>query len=540
MSISRKKGIKRKIWAYFLLIGALIVGLLTTQGKALEIRKINGVVFKDDNQNLLLDPGEEGIAKVCVSNGRHVVQTDQTGRYDLPLHEGEIIFVVKPSKFALPLNQNNVPQFYYIYQPDGSPRAISEYKGIEPTGKFPDYVNFPLFKTEEADTFQTVILGDTQVGNHEEIRYLRDSIISDIKGIEAAFAISMGDNVNDALNLYDRYTEVMGEIDMPIFYVPGNHDLNYDSPNEQYQYETYKRFFGPTYYSFNYGKVHFVVLEDVKWNGRNYRGELGEKQLEWLKNDLSYIPKDQLVVLNMHIPLISWVDRKAEKHQVADREKLFNLLKNLENVLALAGHTHTVEHILPGEEFEGWRSELPIPEIIVGATCGSWWSDPFDEHGIPYSYMRDGVPRGYFIFQFNQNTYAEQYKAAGHPLEYQANISFLSGNLALSPFQEGILTSKELESVKVIANVFNSGADSVVTCQIDDLKPIPMKRKAVYDPYLINYSLGTEPEKSTHIWLSPLPASLGLGIHSVKISFMDRYGNTFQSYKLFEVWSSGA
>ena len=67
---------------------------------------------------------------------------DATGRYRLAADEQTIIFITKPSNYAIPVNQHMLPQFYYIHQPNGSPAGM-RYKGIEPTGPLPAEINFP-------------------------------------------------------------------------------------------------------------------------------------------------------------------------------------------------------------------------------------------------------------------------------------------------------------------------------------------------------------------------------------------------------------
>ena len=107
-----------------------------------------GRVFIDENRNGLLDEGEVGLANVRVSNGASVVRTDATGRYRLAADEQTIIFITKPSNYAIPVNQHMLPQFYYIHQPNGSPAGM-RYKGIEPTGPLPAEINFPLIERPE-------------------------------------------------------------------------------------------------------------------------------------------------------------------------------------------------------------------------------------------------------------------------------------------------------------------------------------------------------------------------------------------------------
>lgn len=520
----------------------LLLGIALAQGGAL----VRGIVFEDANRNGVFDPGEKGIPGVCVSNGREVVQTNSEGKYELPAYENMIVFVIKPSGYAFPMSKYNTPLFYYIHRPNGSPEAIKEYPGISPTGPLPEAVNFPLFKIDESENFKVVVLGDTQVSDHREIVYLRDAVIADIakNHKDVALAIAMGDNLNDPLNLYDRYLSVMAGMGCPVYYVFGNHDMNFDAPENAWKHETFSRYVGPDYYSFNVGKVHFVVLDSVMWNGKEYHGEISEEQLQWLQNDLSFVPKDHLVVIAQHIPLISYVDRNAEKHQVKNRDKLFALLEG-RNVLFLGGHSHTIEKFFPGDTFGDWSPNLPFPQVIVGAACGSWWSGPKDDRGIPYSYQRDGAPKGYFVFEFQGNTWKDAFFPVG--LGRQMNISFYSPRIptwteAFLGLVEGVFTKEELGGVFVVANVFNADSRSEVLCAIDDRQPVRMPYRSIPDPLalrMVRQIAGAPdwlwPKGSTHTFVLPLPSDLERGVHKVTVTFKDAYGNVFEEVRFFEV-----
>ncbi len=120
------------------------------------------------------------------------------------------------------------------------------------------------------------------------------------------------------------------------------------------------------------------------------------------------------------------------------------------------------------------------------------------------------------------------------------NISFLSRNLNSFTPLEGVFTQGELGGVKVVANVFNSDSQSIITCQIDDFTPVPMERTSVKDPYMNRFLYALEdwlyPQGSTHTWVASLPRNLEPGIHTVTVSFTDSYDNTYQTVRLFEVW----
>jgi predicted phosphodiesterase len=556
---------------------------------------VRGKVFWDQNGNGARDSGEPGLPGVAVSNGLEVVQTGDDGAYQLPAHQQMSIFVIKPAGFISPLNARNVPQFFYLHQPTGSPEEIQEYPGVEPTGPLPASVDFPLEKSPEPDSFRAVIMGDTQVYNDREIEYLRNSIVREAAMEEAALVITMGDNVGDRLSLYPRYLEVMKGIGKPLYLVPGNHDMNLDAEDPAYAFETFKREYGPPYYAFNYGKVHFVVLNSVVYPSPRYstraekhiHGEISAAQMAWLENDLRHVPPDHLIVLNMHIPLVSYIDRAAASQQVANRQALYDLLEG-RKVVALGGHTHTLEHYLPGDEEEGWGHPTPIDQIIVGAVCGSWWAGDLDEAGVPMAYQRLGAPRGYMLFTFEGGSYEALYKAAGKPVEKQMHIAFKTrsfdewyGRLwdwanqpeSARPPQppvtpkdlpdQGRLSQAELSTTPLVANVWNSTRDSVVMCRYDDGPALAaVQDREIGDPYVLRlqaystrYAEGFElfngatygpapPQPldpwmhvriSTHTWRCAIPSDLSPGPHTVTVLTTDRHGNAFEETNAFEV-----
>ncbi|MCB1745257.1 MAG: hypothetical protein KDK91_33120, partial [Gammaproteobacteria bacterium] len=97
-----------------------------------------GTVFLDRNGNGERDAREPGIRGVSVSNGVDVVRTDRDGRYSIALPEESILFITKPAEYEVPVDENNLPQFYYIHYPMGTPMVADfQYPVIEPTGPLP-------------------------------------------------------------------------------------------------------------------------------------------------------------------------------------------------------------------------------------------------------------------------------------------------------------------------------------------------------------------------------------------------------------------
>ena len=91
---------------------------------------VSGTVYENRSGG---QPSDPGIAGVLVSNGREVVRTDAGGHYTLPVDDESIVFVIKPTGYAVPVDDEMLPRFYYIHQPAGSPQNLNlRYRGIEP------------------------------------------------------------------------------------------------------------------------------------------------------------------------------------------------------------------------------------------------------------------------------------------------------------------------------------------------------------------------------------------------------------------------
>ncbi len=513
-----------------------------TGGAQASGQSVSGVVYHDLDENRQRDEGEPGVAGVSVSNGLEVVQTDDSGRYELPARDEIIMFVTKPAGYMVPVNEVMLPQFYYIHQPNGTPEDLDlDFDGIEPTGPLPDSVDFPLQASEVDEPFEALAFADPQPRDDTELDYIRDDVITEIVGTDAAFGITVGDIMYDDLSLFERYNQIVATIGVPFWNVPGNHDLNFQSPDDAYSLETYKRVYGPPYYSFDYGQAHFVVLDNVEYFGvedgesGGYRGYIGEAQLSWLENDLRFVPEDKLIVLAMHIPLIDQGREDSAGINTADREALFEVLAGRERVLSISGHVHAkTEHSYFGEA-DGFQAPNPLHHITLTTLSGIWWGGPEDERGIPITTTRDGLPNGHHVLSFEGNAYRERLKGAGEAADYQMNISVAQAQ------QDGnTLDPAQWSGPQVVANVFNGSELSSVRYQIDGGEMRTMERTLRGAPYIseLQERFPEEmpgPIDSSHIWTAPLPDDLAPGVHQVRVETTDQYAQTFRATRVFEV-----
>jgi len=517
-----------------ILAGVVLVGVggwLVLGKPAIATQPVaSGYVFHDRNKNGVRDAGEPGLPDVRVSNQRDIVTTDRNGRWQLPHDDDTIFFVIKPRGWMTPINELNLPRFFYIHKPAGSP-ANFKYPGVAPTGPLPSSIDFPLTPQREPDRFRAIIFGDTQSRNQTEVEYMKRDVIEQLVGkVDAAFGVTLGDIVFDNLGVFKGHNEAIAMLGIPWYNVLGNHDINYDAANDKHSDETFESIYGPSYYSFDHGPTHFIVVDDVKWIGKDgdvagkYVGGLGKDQMEFIRNDLERVPEDQLVVLMMHIPLVD----------VEDRAELYRLIEKRKYALSMSAHTHYQEHKFLGKE-QGFFGQEPHHHFISVTVCGSWWTGAPDETGVPHTTMRDGAPNGYSIFTFDGNQYSIEFRAARRPADHQMLIH-----------APEVIKPEDSRATEVMANVFAGNEKTVVEMRIDRTGEwTRMRRVSVPDPEYVRahdrdkgltspFRPLSAPMASPHMWSGPLPV-LTPGMHLIEVRAKDMFGKTSTASRTIRV-----
>ena len=511
--------------------GSLILCVSTSFANEMAI----GRVYVDSNQNGKLDEGEKGLGGIHVSNGREVVKTDDSGRYSLPVTDDTIVFVIKPTGYKTPMDQDHVSRFYYIHKPNGSPKNL-KFPGVEPTGPLPKEIDFALYPQEEASQFDVLFFGDPQPRNQQEIDYIAHDVVENLIGSDAAFGVTLGDILFDDLSLFDSFNHTIGRIGIPWYNVIGNHDINFATDKDELSDETYERVYGPAYYSFDYGDVHFLVVDDVHWmtdgERRFYRSGLSDKQLDFIENDLATVPQERLVVAMMHIPLVRstpWLEPK--------RERLFRLLETRDHCISLSGHTHHHEHIMI-DSSEGWKKPEPHHHIINVTVSGSWWSGKPDENDIPHTLCADGTPNGHTIMHFDGTKYLLEYRAARRDPNYQVRV-----------MAEEVFKRDNQETGTFHANVFNAMPGAVVEWGLTADGPWQAMEKTVAaDPTFLKrwkeeqaagdnlqWRALPKPMRSPHLWKALLPGDTPAGTHAIHVKATNPNGQVLTGKRIIRV-----
>lgn len=499
-----------------------------------------GWVFLDSNANGVRDRGEPGVADVKLSNGRDIIVTDANGRYEIALQDGDTLFVIKPPGHRFALGDDGLPMFWKHHFPSGSERL--KYGQIAPVNA--DKTNFALLPNpvETAAAFDVLLIADSQVTNALELEYYRRAIIEPARRhAGVVLGVTLGDLVNDALDLYPDLNRINAALGIPWLHAPGNHDIDFDANNDVDSSINYRRHFGPDTVAFEMPGHAFISLDDVIYlpDARPpFIGGLREDQLKFLENYLATLRSNTRVVMSFHIPLF---DDRGETFRHADRARLFGLLERFSEPLILSGHTHTQRHHFHGPE-SGWHGAVPLHEYNVGAACGGFWSGLMGEDGLPDTRMSDGSPNGYAVVTFAPDHYRTRYFA-----------SRARDDLRIGLTSPGVLRRGAYPSHPVYANAYAAEPDAQVDYRIDDGNWQPMQRVLEPDPELsaINaddrraarlrsFDRAVPARVSHHLWTGRVPTNLPVGEHRIEVRVQSRYEGEFRattSYHL-EDWSS--
>jgi UDP-2,3-diacylglucosamine pyrophosphatase LpxH len=205
------------------------------------------------------------------------------------------------------------------------------------------------------------------------------------KSVEAGaeFIITGGDNADiDKLRtdpelahrLIGEVSKLYSTFEIPVYASLGNHDrYRGGDPNDPiYDKGLFEKYIHQSYYSFDHKNWHFIILNTVQSCNGSYC--VGDKQIEWLKKDISEIDQGTPIIISTHVPFFS-VSYQAQTGKT-DKSKTFSNFKQVLDLfdgrnlkLVLQGHQHLYEEInVKGIQF-----------ITAGAVCGSWWRGPYED-----------------------------------------------------------------------------------------------------------------------------------------------------------------
>jgi predicted phosphodiesterase len=184
---------------------------------------------------------------------------------------------------------------------------------------------------DSEDRFQFAIVTD-RTGGHRPGVFMDG--VNKLNLLQPEFVMSVGDLIEgytkDTIELKRQWSEFdafVHALEMPFFYVPGNHDIT-----NQVMEKLWIERFGSTFYHFVYKDVLFLALNSEDLLRGAGRGSISDRQFEYIKKTLEYYEDVNWTLVFLHQPLWNQQDSKRWKEVEA-------LLAN-RNHTVFAGHEH--------------------------------------------------------------------------------------------------------------------------------------------------------------------------------------------------------
>lgn len=498
--------------------------------------------------------GDEPVQGAQVSDGVNVTLTDENGWYYLAsAKECGHVFVCNPKGYKY-LRKAKYPEFYKTVDTE-RPSAVEQ-------------ADFEL-ERDEATDHTILFLADIQMcGRNEDIRQYEENAVGDIntsisnarKQGKDVYVITLGDqSYNTYWHSYNigipEIHESMNLLDPDaIFNCMGNHDNNPKIAGDWAASADYREQWGPTYYSFNIGEIHYVVLDNIEFTNaeckNTFECNITTSVIKWLRKDLANVSMDTPIVVCMHAPL--FYRPQCSKPNVPDPTKyrynygsqFYNSVKGFKDVRVFTGHAHTNYTV----------SYLNMTEYNVGAIGGNlWWTGYFVNGN---SVCTDGSPGGYRVLDTSGKELKTYYKCIGFDNGYQFRCYDLNNcHITASRFAPSYKNPADIDTWlangygfdssdynsdgtpkipnRVLINVFAYDTNWKVEV-LEDGKPLEVSRISGYDPFSMisdgcqrfektGHNNSGNPTQNSHLFL--VTAKYATSPLSIKVT--DQYGSVY-------------
>ena len=349
-------------------------------------------------KGLVYGGGSKALAGVVISDGLLCVQTDENGYFEIDsdLSRTKFITASIPSGYSAPTDENGLPIFYHRVTDEERANEM-----VQHTFEFYPVANNP-------ERYTLIVGADPQPrarsAGYDNIAYhsldMCEDFYLDMKEKAATitdrnvYGLMLGDIVHENMSLFTNYVAGLKTLGFPMFNILGNHDNDYTAKNDTEGRRKYEEYLGPTYYSFNIGKQHYVVLDNLIMKVRSsdnslrdYDQGLTDEVWQWLQNDLQYVDRSTTIMVAAHSPMFMGIDMsERSKHTQGHRTDYAALLSKYAKVHAWAGHAHTTFNYVYPES-----SNLKNIEVhTVARSTGELWTN---------EYAINGTPRGYTVVE---------------------------------------------------------------------------------------------------------------------------------------------
>lgn len=346
--------------------------------------------------------GAEPLAGVLVTDGYGFAATDEKGDFAFEANDDALfIQLVTPRGYLAP-PEGGIPRFYRPF--------------CAKTCRYDFQLNrWP----ESTGCYELLAIADPQPKTDTHFERLCTEIIPPLQAETAAkaaaetpqAALILGDIVWDSPQLMGKVKEQLASLSVPIYPVIGNHDHDLTKSTDREATANYRNHFGPTYYAFDLGRTHYIVLDNIIYYGKKkYDEQIDSAQLAWAVEYVKRLPRCSRVCIAMHAPLMkSWLDF----HVMESATGLLDALAGYD-VHFITGHTHLNSN---------YDVRDGVLEHNVAQICGNLWWDPINW---------DGTPKGYQVFRESGDEFEWYYQSLGETATKQLRV-WKPGQVAACP-----------------------------------------------------------------------------------------------------------
>lgn len=452
----------------------------------------------------------KGVAGVPVSDGYSIAVTNGKGRYSLDTDKKlGYVFYTLPSGYEPSRGKAACEPGIWAHLDTASPDKAETH----------DFEIYPVDNRQ----FDLVVVTDIHLADRaDDLEQFRNGFMPRIRSFVAdskvpVYTVALGDLS------WDRYWYTNGfgpaefaatlrDVNYPTLFFPvtGNHDNDPSVPEgaatDYLSSAPFRKELAPSYYSFNLGDAHVVVLDDIVYKNeyspkkkyakgvvgnRNYDGALTEEQFDWLRRDLELVAdKSRPLIICTHIPM--WrltFDGKFTTYPGQGKDgagslRFAEMVKDFDNVRILTGHTHFNYHAI--------APDYPnIHEDNVSSLCCNFWNT---KALAGRDICSDGSPAAFKVYSFDGKDFTSRMEGVAEcdrkPFRVY-DLNTVKKTYATDPAYAKYLEQhpartdySKFDDNMVMVNVFNYEPAGVITIS-ESGRPLEVTRITADDPLVV-------------------------------------------------------
>lgn len=492
--------------------------------------------------------GLEPLAGVRVSDGVVTVTTDENGYYWLASDKYHgYVFASFPSGYEPVADNKATPAFWATLT---AGKEVCEQHNFE-------------MRRVDNDRHIVIAAADFHLANRnknvKDMDQFAEGFMKEASRMIAqsdlpVYTLVLGDMTWDAF--WYNYTYAPSNYKVTVssypglmFHAMGNHDNDPYFPDDFGAETAYKRVLGPSYYSMNIGKAHYIVLDNTVYlnvggglgqlGDRSYEKYLTDIQKKWLEEDLAALPdKNMPVLVAAHSATYDTFNKNFVNSPFlrpsAESEAVVRLFDGFGNVHFLSGHSH-------------YNMNAEISQTVfehnTASVCETWWQSGYLSGR---SICRDGTPAGYGLYTMDGTDVKWYYKGIGEDRNTQFrsyDMNVVKTHFADPDFQQALAKYPkrgtddytDFAPNTVLLNVWNYDSAWKIVVR-ENGSPIPVERVYERDPlhtlaydYALVKNGGTASDDGVSVKNSHMFRVVASGAKTaLEIEITDRFGNVYK------------